>query len=68
MKSVNMRKYGNNLAKSRRKEVNDISSEIASLTSLSPDWLLVKDRLGLVELQTKLDDLYKCKAEVAGGR
>ncbi len=60
-----MRKYGSNLAKSRRKEVENITSEMTSLTSFPPDSLSAKDRLRLTELQTKLDDLYKCKAEGA---
>lgn len=59
-----LRRYGSELAKSRRRSEEEIISNITTYTMRS-DTLSDEDKLKFIELQKNLDDLYKRKAEGA---
>lgn len=59
-----LRKCSGNLAKSKRLEEINIVSEISSISKILPENLSDSQRT-LVDLQIKLDDLYKLRAEGA---
>ncbi len=60
-----MRKYGSFMAKSKRAEEIRIITRITNLSQKHPDSLLEDEKLEMAELSSKLDDLYKKKAEGA---
>lgn len=60
-----MRRYGSLYAKSRRLLEEQVISEITSLSSLPPGSLSEEENLKLYDLQNKLDDINKAKAEGA---
>lgn len=60
-----LRKYGKDLAKSRREHETKVISEITSLSGRAPDNLSIEEKLKLTELQKNLDDIYNLKAEGA---
>ena len=62
------RRYSSVIAKSRRAEEDQVVVKIASLSQRSPDSLSEEERMELVELQSKLDDIYSLKAKGAFNR
>ncbi len=60
-----LRKCSGNLAKLKRLEEANIVSEISFITKILPENLSDIQRTCLVDLQIKLDDLYKLRAEGA---
>lgn len=60
-----LRRYGSHIAKSRRIEEEEIISKIASFYQRPPDDISQEDRLNLLDLQSKLDEIYRRKAEGA---
>uniref|UniRef100_A0A3B3I0R1 Reverse transcriptase domain-containing protein n=1 Tax=Oryzias latipes TaxID=8090 RepID=A0A3B3I0R1_ORYLA len=59
------RKYSSDLTKKRRAVETDVIQKIALLTSKPTDVLDETDKTALIDLQHKLDDIYKRKAEGA---
>lgn len=60
-----LRRYGSNIAKSRRIEEEELISKIALYYQRSPEDVSQEDRLILLDLQGKLDDIYRRRAEGA---
>ncbi len=60
-----LRRYGSYVAKSRRIEEEEIISKIALFYQRSPEDIPQEDRLNLLDLRSKLDDIYQRKAEGA---
>jgi hypothetical protein len=60
-----LRKYGSILAKTRRAEEESVITKITSLVQKHVESLSEEDKSVLFELQHKLDDMYKLKAEGA---
>ena len=60
-----LRKYSSHLAKSRRKDEENVVSVISALSQRPPETLSDSENLTLAEFQNKLDEIYKLKAEGA---
>lgn len=60
-----LRKYGSFMAKSKRAEETKIITRITNLSPRHPNSLLEDEKLEMVELKSKLDDIYKKKVEGA---
>uniref|UniRef100_A0A669D202 Reverse transcriptase domain-containing protein n=1 Tax=Oreochromis niloticus TaxID=8128 RepID=A0A669D202_ORENI len=60
-----LRRYGSQIAKLRKAEEQEVISRIASYYQRSPEEISEEDKLTLLELQNKLDGLYRRKAEGA---
>lgn len=60
-----LRKYGSFIAKSRRAEEEEVISKITSFYQRPLDKISEEDRFNFLQLQNKLDDLYRRKAEGA---
>lgn len=60
-----LRRYGSLHAKSKRLFEEEVISEITALSSLPPGSLSEQQHLRLLDLQNKLDEIYKTKAEGA---
>ena len=58
-----IRQFSSNLAKQRRNEEEKVISKILTLQSKIQGSLLESDLTELAELQSKLDNIYKYKAE-----
>lgn len=57
-----MRKYGSLMAKSKRSEETKIITRKTNLSQKHPDSLLEGEKFELVDLTSKLDDMYKKKS------
>lgn len=60
-----LRRYGSEIAKLRKTEEEEVISKIASYYQRSPEEISEDDKLILLDLQNKLDSLYRRKAEGA---
>jgi len=60
-----LRQYGTSIAKAKRAEEEEVISKISSFYQRAPDDVSEEDKLLLLQLQNKLDDLYRQKAEGA---
>jgi hypothetical protein len=56
-----LRKYGSNLAKTRRAEEEKVIIKITSLSQRSPAGLSGEEKIELIELLNKLDNIYRLK-------
>jgi hypothetical protein len=59
-----LRKYGSNIAKTRREE-EKVIIKITCLSQRFPAGLSGEEKMELIELQNKLDNIYRLKAEGA---
>jgi len=60
-----LRQYGTSIAKAKRAEEEEVISKISSFYQRAPDDISEEDKLLILQLQNKLDDLYRQKAEGA---
>ena len=60
-----LRKYGSHFSKSTRAEEEKVIIKIISLSQRSPAGLLGEEKMELIQLQNKLDNIYRLKAEGA---
>lgn len=60
-----LRQYGTSIAKAKRAEEDEVINTISSFYQRPPEEVSEEDRLLLLQLQNKLDKLYRQKAEGA---
>lgn len=60
-----LREYGSSAAKQRKNEEINVITGISALTQIPPENLSEEDKTDLASQQSKLNDIYKLKAEGA---